>query len=161
MVDFGFRLKRFNSKKLKKLIKTSLLFTYFSAHAWKLFLTCVKTFPHTRENFSAHAWKISALAWKLFRMRETVSAHAWKLFRTCVKTFSHMRHNFSSHAWTLFRTCVKTFPYCGICTCAITYIYQLWTWFAHLGQSYNVIIKEDNKSSTLSLKFIGLISKTA
>jgi len=161
MVDFGFRLKRFNSKKLKKLIKTSLLFTYFSAHAWNRYRTCVKTFPHMRENFSAHAWKLFRTCVKNFRTCVKTFPHAWNRFRTCVKTFPDLRENFFAYASQLFLTCVKTFPYCGICTCAITYIYQLWTWFAHLGQSYNVIIKEDNKSSTLSLKFIGLISKTA
>ena len=131
------------------------------AHAWKLFRTCAKTFPDLRENFSGPAWKLFRNCVKTFpHLREKFSGSAWKLLRTCVKNFPHMRDNFSVHAWN-FCTCVKTFTYWGIWTYAIAYIYQLWTWSAHLGQSYNVIIKEDNKSSTLSLQFIEIISKTA
>ncbi len=110
-MDFGFRLKRFNSKKLKKLIKTSLLFTYFSAHAWNRYRTCVKTFPHMRENFSAHAWKLFRTCVKNFRTCVKTFPHAWNRFRTCVKTFPDLRENFFAHASQLFLTCVNTFPH--------------------------------------------------
>ncbi len=109
----------------------------FSAHAWKLFRTCVKTFPHLRENFSALTWK---------------------LLCTCVKTFMHMRENFTALAWKIFPHRINTKSNRALHWATIT-IYPNFEFNPFIFTNVIRIYNDNNESLTLNFKFIGPTSK--